>query len=143
MPLDPQQEQALLQQSVAALQRGRAVEARAQLEQLTAGGSSNPVAYLLLAIALRALGEASAEEQALDRLLQLDPRSIRGLIMKGDCRAAAGDVPAASQYYRTALAIGDMGQVPPDAIPEVERARTALRALDHDAHANRERPMTR
>ena len=74
MPLDPQQEQALLHQAVAALQQGRAGEARARLEQLTAAGSINPVAWLLLAIALRALGDPGAEEAVVDRLLELDPR---------------------------------------------------------------------
>ena len=143
MPLDPHQEQALLQQSVAALQQGRAGEARARLEQLTAAGSANPIAWLLLAIAFRALKDPGAEEAAVEHLLQLDPRSIRGLIMKGDCRAVAGDQSAARQYYRTAIGIAETTSVPPDAAPEVEHARQALAELDDAFHAKRERLMTR
>jgi aspartyl/asparaginyl beta-hydroxylase (cupin superfamily) len=143
MPPSQQQEQAILHQAVAALQQGRAGEARARIEQLTGGGSVNPVAWLLLAIALRALGDAAAEEAVLGRLLELDPRSVRGLIMKGDCRAADGDVPGARQFYRTAIGLADAGPVPPDAAPEVDRARQALSALDDEAHAKRERLMTK
>jgi aspartyl/asparaginyl beta-hydroxylase (cupin superfamily) len=142
MPLDPQQEQALLQQGVAALQQGRASEARAWLEQLTRAGSANPVAWLLLAIALRVLQDPAAEEAAVDRLLQLDPRSLRGLVMKGDCRALAGDQGIARQFYRTAIGIAETVGVPPDAAPDVDRARKALAELDEAFHAKRERLMT-
>jgi aspartyl/asparaginyl beta-hydroxylase (cupin superfamily) len=141
MPLDPQQEQALLHQAVAALQQGRAGEARARLEQLTTAGSDNPVTWLLLAIALHGLGNPEAEEAVLNRLLELDPRSLRGLVMKADCRALAGDEGTARQFYRTALELADAGPVPPDAAPEVERGRQALAAIDERLHAKRERLM--
>ena len=78
MPLDPQQEQALLHQGLAALQQGRAGEARSRLEQLTRAGSVNPLAWLLLAIACRGVKDAAAEEAAVDRLLQIDGTSTRG-----------------------------------------------------------------
>ena len=142
MPLDSHQEQAMLQQSVAALQQGRAGEARARLEQLTRAGSANPLAWLLLAIALRALNDPAAEEAALDGLLQLDPRSLRGLIMKADCRAFVGDQTAARQFYRSALGLADIAPVPADAASEVERARQALAELEERAHVKRERLMT-
>ena len=142
MPLDPQQEQALLQQGVAALQQGRAAEARARLEQLTGAGSANPIAWLLLAIACRASQDHGAEEAAVDRLLQLDGRSLRGLIMKADCRAAAGDQGAARQFYRTATGIAETQGVPPDAVSEVEHARHALSQLEEQFHAKRTRLMT-
>jgi len=142
MPLDPHQEQALLQQGVAALQQGRAREARTRLEQLTGAGSANPIAWLLLAIACRASQDLAAEEAAVDRLLQLDGRSVRGLIMKADCRAAAGDQGAARQFYRTAIGIAETTSVPPDAVPEVEHARRALAALDDAFHEKRTRLMT-
>ena len=142
MPLDPHQEQALLQQGVAALQQGRGGEARSMFEQLTGAGSANPIAWLLLAIACRASQDLAAEEAAVDRLLQLDGRSVRGLIMKADCRAAAGDQGAARQFYRTAIGIAETTSVPPDAVPEVEHARRALAALDDAFHEKRTRLMT-
>jgi aspartyl/asparaginyl beta-hydroxylase (cupin superfamily) len=141
MPLDTQQEQALLHQAVAALQQGRASDARTRLEHLTAAGSDNPVTWLLLAIALHGLGDPEAEESVLNRLLELDPRSLRGLIMKADCRALAGDRFAARQFYRTALGLADAGPVPPDAAPEVDRARQALAGLEERAYAKREQLM--
>jgi aspartyl/asparaginyl beta-hydroxylase (cupin superfamily) len=143
MPLDPHHEQALLQQGFAALQQGRAADARARLEQLTGAGSANPLSWLLLAIACRAAQDLDAEEAAVDRLLQFDPRSIRGLIMKADCRAAAGDQGAARQYFRTALGLAETTAVPSDAVGEVEHARQALSELEEEFHAKRGRMMTR
>ena len=143
MPLDPQQEQALLQQGYASLQQGRAGDARTRLAQLTGAGSANPVAWLLLAISCRALKDVAAEEAAIDRLLQLDPHSIRGLIMKADCRAAAGDDGNARQFYRTALGFADIKGVPPDAAAEVEHAQQALAVLEEVLHAKREGLMTK
>src|SRR5437763_12508426 len=142
MPLDPQQEQALLHQGLAALQQGRGGEARSRLEQLTRAGSVNPLAWLLLAIACRGVKDAAAEEAAVDRLLQIDPRSLRGLIMKADCRAAAGDQGGARQYYRTAIGFAETTELSPDEAPEVEHARKALAELEAVFHAKRERLMT-
>ncbi len=141
MPLDPHQEQALLQRSVTALQQGRADEARTNLEHLTRAGSSNPIAWLLLAIAYRGLKGGAAEEAALDRLLQLEPTSVRGLIMKADCRAAAKDQHQARQYYRSALGVAETSGTPPDAASEVERARQALAALEERVFSKREELM--
>ncbi len=141
MALDPRQEQAVLHQVVAALQQGRVSEARARLDQLTGSGSANPIAWLLLAIALRALKDA-AEEAAVDRLLQLDPRSIRGLIMKADCRAAEGDQANARLFYRTAIGFVEAVGTPPDAAADVERARKMLIKLEEAFHTKRERMMT-
>jgi len=143
MPLDPQQEQALLHQGLAALQQGRPGEARSPLEQLTRAGSVNPLAWLLLAIACRGVQDEAAEEAAVDRLLQIDHRSLQGLIMKADRRAAGGDQAAARQYYRTAIGVAETSGVPPDAAPEVEHARAALGRLDDLFHAKRERLMTK
>jgi aspartyl/asparaginyl beta-hydroxylase (cupin superfamily) len=142
MPVEPQQEQALLQQGFAALQQGRAGEARVRLEQLTRAGSVNPLAWLLLAIALRALRDPPSEEAAVDRLLELDPHSLRGLVMKADCRASAGDQGSARQFYRTAIGFAEIIGVPPDAAAEVEHARAALASLEEVFHAKRERLMT-
>lgn len=135
-------EDRLIHEGAEALRQGRAVEARGRLEQLAVAGSGNPVAWLLLAIACRHTRDPVAEETALDRLLSLDPQSLRGLIMKGDCRVHAGVQADAIRFYRTALRVADSVQVPPDTAGEVERARTALRQLEDRAHAKREALMT-
>ena len=137
-----QDEERLIRQGAEALRQGRAAEARGQLQRLVGAGSGNPVAWLLLAIACRHTRDPAAEEAALDRLLSLDPQSVRGLVMKGDCRAYAGVAADAIRFYRAALTIADAVPVPPDAADEVERARKALRELEDRAHAKREVLMT-
>jgi aspartyl/asparaginyl beta-hydroxylase (cupin superfamily) len=131
----------LIREGAQALGQGRAKEARARFQQAAATDSANPLAWLLLAIACRHTADPSAEEAALDRLLALDPRSLRGLIMKADCRAHAGNQADAIGFYRAALGLAETAGIPPDDAEEVERARTALRALEDRAHAKREALM--
>lgn len=136
------EEDYLLREGAAALNQGRAADARARFQELAAAGSANPLVWLLLAIACRHTRDPAAEETALDRLLVLDPQSIRGLIMKGDCRVHAGDQATALGLYRAAIAISENGQVPADTVGEVQRARAALTELEDRAHAKREALMT-
>lgn len=118
------QTEALVRESVAALQRGDAAAARAGLEQLTATGRASAQIWMILATALHRLGDRAAEEAALDEVLKLEPRAVRALIMKGDLKAAAGDDRGASSFYNSAVRIADGGAAPPpDLRAEVERAR--------------------
>lgn len=130
-------EDRLLREAADALRQGRAAESRSRLDLLVRAGSPNPLVWLLLAIACRHMRDPQAEEASLDRLLAVDPQSLRGLIMKGDCRAGAGAKADAIRFYRAALTIADRGAVPPDAVAEVERASVALKALEGRAHAKR------
>jgi len=111
-----------------ALQAGNAAEARRGFERLVSAGLVNAQIWLLLAAARRALGDRAAEEEALDAVLKDDGNNLRALILKGDCRSAAGDDRAASSFYgaatRLAGRIGDA--LPADLKPEVERAERAL-----------------
>lgn len=43
------------------------------------------------------------DEAAADALLARDPRSLEGLLLKGDCRFEAGDERAATAFYQAAL----------------------------------------
>jgi aspartyl/asparaginyl beta-hydroxylase (cupin superfamily) len=133
----------LIREGAQALSHGRTAEARTCFERAVAADAANPLAWLLLAIACRQARDPVAEEAALDRLLALDPRSLRGLIMKGDCRAHASAQAEAIGFYRAALGIADAAGIPPDDVEEVERARVALRELEDRAHAKREALMTR
>jgi aspartyl/asparaginyl beta-hydroxylase (cupin superfamily) len=57
-------------------------------------------------------------------MLAADPRNVRGLIMKADHFAAAGDTRSASAFYRAALrAAPPPAQVPADLLPELRRAQ--------------------
>ena len=132
----------LIREGAQALGQGRAAEARTCFERLSAVDPANPLVWLLLAIACRQTRDSRAEETALDRLLALDPRSIRGLIMKADCRAHGGAQAEAIGFYRAALGIAETAGVAPDDADEVKRAEAALRELEERAHLKRQTLMS-
>lgn len=138
MPGTAQDEDVLIRQGFEALSQGRGSQARSIFENLAAGGSGNPLTWMLLAVCRRNDRDAAGEEAAVDRLLSMEPQSVRGLIMKGECRMRAGDNGGARQFLRTAIATAEITQLPPDILPEVERARVVLKQLDDQAHAKRE-----
>lgn len=120
----------LVREAVSALQQGQPGEARRRLETVTQTGRANAQIWLILATACRAEGDAAGEEAALDRLLEIEPRMVRGLIMKGDCRAEAGDRRAAVGFYRTALHIGSEQSLPPELMAELRRAESVSTELE-------------
>jgi len=71
------QVEALVRDAAAALQRGEAAAARTGLETVTATGRANAQVWMILAAALRQLGDRKAEEAALDEVLKLEPRAVR------------------------------------------------------------------
>jgi aspartyl/asparaginyl beta-hydroxylase (cupin superfamily) len=126
MMLNRQEAEQLFKNAVFKLQSGRLSEARVQAELLTTAGYSNSQAFLLMATICRAQNDSSAEEAALDRLLAKDSRSVRGLIMKGDCRARAGDEDSAVSFYRAALQVGSGQDQSLLVLEELRRARAAV-----------------
>jgi aspartyl/asparaginyl beta-hydroxylase (cupin superfamily) len=112
----------LAKEGVDALQRGQSAIARARFETITHSGRANAQIWLLLAVACRADKDGVAEEAALDQLLALEPQAVRGHIMKGDCRAAAGDDRSALQRYEIALLIASNQELPADLSAELQRA---------------------
>ena len=59
-----------------------------------------------------------------DRVLAADPRNLRALIGKADLLTASGDTRSASAFYLAALrAAPPAGQVPPELLPELRRAK--------------------
>src|SRR5687768_11508697 len=122
MKLDAREAENILRSGWAALQRGDARAARAAFERLVEANLANAQVWLLLAQACRSGGDAPAEEAAIDSLLAADPRSLRGLILKGDCRGRAGDTRAATAFYKAAIqAGGTAGELPPDLAAELAR----------------------
>jgi aspartyl/asparaginyl beta-hydroxylase (cupin superfamily) len=115
-----------VRESAAALQAGRAGDARRLLEGLTAAGQATAQVWFLLGMACRAERDAPGEEAAVDQLLALQPRAPRGLIMKGDCRAAAGDEGSALGFYKSALMVAAGQQVPHELQVELERAEAKV-----------------
>jgi len=111
----------LAKEGVDALQRGQSAVARERFETITNSGRANAQIWLLLAVACRADGDRVAEEAALDQLLVLEPQAVRGHILKGDCRAAAGDDRNALQRYEIANIIAANQELPTDLRAELER----------------------
>jgi aspartyl/asparaginyl beta-hydroxylase (cupin superfamily) len=128
----------LVRSGAAALQAGQPAEARRLFEQLTGAGRANAQIWLLLATACRADNDAAAEEAALDRLLAEQPRLLRGLLMKADCRVRAGDEGAALGFYKGARIVAQGQQVPQDLHAELQRAEAFIAQVDARLTAKRE-----
>ncbi len=143
MQLSTRDEDSLLREGAEALRQGRATEARAQLERLAAAGSVNALTWLLLAISCRHGRDPEAEEAALNRLLELEPYSVNGNVMKGDCRAASGDETGAIYFYQAAVRYAAGVDLPAEVAAEARRAEQALRELQDRAYARREAVLTR
>ena len=112
MQLSTYDQKALIQQGAEALRQGRFAYARERLEKVAAAGSTSGVAWMLLALSRRADDDPEAEEEAVNRLLEIEPQSIRGHVMKGDCRASVGDDVNACYFYRGALRLAEGKQLP-------------------------------
>ena len=136
MPLTAAEAEGIARAGAAALQQGDPGRARAQFERLVAQGAVNSQILLLLAHCCRRLEDREAEEDALDRLLASEPRSIRALIMKGDCRADASDRRLAVDFYKSAIAAAADLNLPADLATELQRAEAAVEAADRDYNAH-------
>ena len=99
----PDDARSLAQVGVDALQRGDARKARESFEQVVRPGETGAMGYLGLAYACRRLGDHPAALYALDKVLVLEPRNPRALILKADCMADMGDSRAASASYQFAI----------------------------------------
>ena len=127
--LDRSEAERIARAGAAALQAGRAGEAKASFERLVAAGHVNAQIWLLLAHSCRGLGDRVGEEKALDALLSEDGNNVRALIMKGDCRQTAGDDRAASSFYGSAAKLAArMPSLPADLKAEVERVEEVSQA---------------
>lgn len=105
-----------------ALQRGDTKAAREHFERATASATPSADAWFGLSLVHRRLGAAQAERTALDRTLELNPRSVPALIRKGDLYGAQADARAATTFYRAALKIArSMRATPPEWRAELDR----------------------
>ncbi|MBI1407860.1 MAG: hypothetical protein GC145_17235 [Caulobacter sp.] len=133
-PPDPR---SLIQAGARALGRGDFAEARALFDRMVETEKADAPAWLGLAVACRGLGDSGAMLAALDRLLLLEPKHLRGLIMKADHFASVGDSRAAASFYRSALrAAPPPERLPAEVAAEVRRARAMSDryAADYEAH---------
>lgn len=98
--------------------------ARESLERLVATGRADASVYLRLAHACAVLKDHAAALAAADRVLALEPRNFRALIVKADQLGAAGDHRAAAAFYRAAVAVAPPANQMPAALrDELGRAQ--------------------
>jgi aspartate beta-hydroxylase len=117
----------LTQSGAQALGRGDFAAARAIFEGLTVSGVVEAPVWLGLAIACRELGDHAAKLVAVDRLLAIDPRHLRGLMIKADEFARMGDSRAAGAFYRAAIqSAPEPARLPAELQAEVARAKAAV-----------------
>jgi aspartyl/asparaginyl beta-hydroxylase (cupin superfamily) len=103
------------QKAWAALQRGDAKEALAELEELIASDDlATP--WMIVARARAMAGDATGEVEALDRQLKREPRNIPAMLRKGDIKRDAGDDRAATAFYQAALQAAVQQPKLPDAL---------------------------
>jgi len=114
--------QTLVRSAVAALQRGNPREARRLIEQVTATGRASVETWLVQGLACKAMGDMAAVEQVADAILGLQQNNLRGLLLKGDGRAAAGDRRAAASFYQFAVGRAQGTQLAPDVVRELNAA---------------------
>jgi aspartyl/asparaginyl beta-hydroxylase (cupin superfamily) len=138
MQLTSEEAESLRQEGVEALEQGRSAHALALFEKVVEAGRFDERSWLLLASCRRAERDAAGEEAALNRLLELDPHSVRAHVFKGDCRARAGDTDLACYFYRTALQLGSARSLPQDELAEVQRAKSLLAELEERMHEVRQ-----
>lgn len=117
--------------AVAELQRGNWAGARTLLQRAVAQEASNARLWMNLAAALRGLGLADEELQALQRVLEIEPRHLAALLQKGVLLERQGKPKAAAKTYHNALQTIPPGASLPNAMrPLVARAIEVTNAND-------------
>jgi len=123
--------QKMIQQAVGALQSGNAFQARGLFEKIVKFPEADPTAWLGLAFACAHQGDAEAALAAVDRLLELEPANIRGLIFKADHLQHMGNNRGALRFYQAALQVAARSANHPDDVLEgLQRAQDACKQLD-------------
>lgn len=104
----------------AALQRRDGETATRLLGELT----DRDVPWLLLAQACSLRGDAAAEQAALQRQLEIEPRNLPALMLSGELMARMGDDRAANSFFQAALnQAAAIPNVPTALHPMLHRAR--------------------
>jgi aspartyl/asparaginyl beta-hydroxylase (cupin superfamily) len=128
---------ALARAAADALRRGDARAARDLFLHAAQAGQADVAVMLGLAYSCRSLQDWAGMGASIDRVLALDPRNVRALVMKGDSFAQAGNTRAASACYRAALrAAPPADRVTPDLLQELRRVQQASEQFEkrYDDH---------
>ena len=128
---------ALARAAADALRRGDARAARDLFLQAAQAGQADVAVMLGLAYSCRSLQDWAGMSASVDRVLALDPRNVRALMMKGDGFEQGGNTRAASACYRAALrSAPPPDRVSPDLLQELRRVQQASEQHDkrYDEH---------
>lgn len=102
----------------------------AMAQRLLAELPEKEIPWLLLAQACNLMGDVSAEETALQRQLDIEPRSLPALILSGELKARSGDDRAANSFFQAALnQAANTPNVPSTFHPMLNRARNFIEQL--------------
>ncbi len=113
-----------LARGLEALRAGRDAEAAEILKAASAAAPHDPTCWFGLAMACERLGDIDGADQALDRVLGLDPKNVVALVLRADHHVLLQRPREANAYYRAAIfaAEGQPG-LPRAAAEAVARAR--------------------
>jgi len=118
--------QRLTHASFAALRAGDSEKARNGFEQVVALGQADTSHWLGLAHACFRSGDHAAALGAADKALELQPRNLRALILKGDCLHNQGKPRQSVECYQYALKLAaTVADVPDDIRQGLTRAQKA------------------
>lgn len=98
-----------------------------------------PLAHVLLARALRTLGDASGARSAFDAALACDPAQFDALLERGNLRRAQDDLAGAAADYATAMAARSADPRPALALARLEEDRAEAARLFGPKQAAAER----
>jgi aspartyl/asparaginyl beta-hydroxylase (cupin superfamily) len=117
--------------AIVELQGGNAARARELLERASRIDAKNPALWMNLATAARALGKLDDEENALQRVLTIEPRHLLALLQKGELLTRRGKPKAAASVYGNALhTLAPNARLPTVLHDAIARAADAVRRND-------------
>jgi aspartyl/asparaginyl beta-hydroxylase (cupin superfamily) len=118
--------QQLTRAAFSALQAGDFNGAKNGFERITATGQADTMHWLGLAFACSRLGDNGKALSALDKSLELEPRNLRAVLLKGDLLTRQGETRPALQHYKYALQLaGNTPDLPPDVQQDLAKAQKA------------------
>jgi aspartyl/asparaginyl beta-hydroxylase (cupin superfamily) len=107
-----------------ALQQGEIARALPYLEEAAALEPDSIENQLNLGVVKRALGDRAGELAAINRVLEIEPRALVALLLKGAHFADQDNLIEAGQAFSAALAVAPpLDRIPTDLHPLMERAK--------------------
>ena len=116
--------QALTQQAVTALQAGESKKARELFEKVVASGLADTSVWLGLAFACAQSDDKTRTLDAVNTSIELDPQNLRAIIFKADHLLHLGDSRNAIEIYQQALQLASgSSNLPGDVQQGLKRAQ--------------------